>query len=213
MAPYPYLRAHGGRVLKRDAFRKPINWARALQFGRLKKFARYMKQMTSETMKRRKHKTRGKVDLRKIRTTSTYSFKEIASLFNYSIGSIRRWKAQGLPIMTNTKPMLVHGAELKAWLDDRQKARKRPCEPEEFYCFAGNCRTQRRPKIGSVRIRKSNQIVGTIEARCEACGSKIRKGYAMTNLTEIEKTFESFKGNIEDLYWRNNPPLNVASNE
>ena len=105
----------------------------------------------------------------------------------------------------------MHGAELKEWLEARQRARKQPCGLDEMYCFGGECRKPRRPEVGSVRIKKSNQRMGMIEARCEVCSKNIRKGFAMANLAQTEKTFESFKGNIEDLYWLNNPPLNVVS--
>ena len=162
-------------------------------------------------MKRRKRRARGKVDLRKIRTTSTYEFKDIAKLFGYSLDGVRRWKREGLPLMPETSPALIHGAELKAWLEARQKARKQPCAPDEIYCFGSPCRQPRRPKAGSVRIKKSNQRIGKIEAQCEICGQNMVKGFAMTNIAEIEKTYESFKGNIEDLYWLNNPPLKVVS--
>ena len=160
-------------------------------------------------MKRRKHK-RGKVNLSKIRTTSTYSLKDIARLFGCNIATVRRWKRNGLPVMADTKPTLIHGSEFKAWLTARQNARKQPCGPDEMYCLGSGCRKPRRPAIGSVRIKKSNQTVGMIEAQCEVCGQNMRKGYAMANLAEIEKTFETFKGNIEDIYWPNNPPLNVT---
>ena len=161
-------------------------------------------------MKRPKRKKRGKVNLSKIRTTSAYSFNDIAQLFGCNIATVRRWKRDGLPIMNNTKPILVHGTELKAWLQSRQKARKRPCAPDEMFCFSSGCRKGRLPAIGSVRIRKSNQKVGMIEAQCNECRKNIRKGYAMADLAEIEKIFESYKGNIEDICWPNNPPLNVT---
>lgn len=161
-------------------------------------------------MKRPKRKPRGKINLSKIRTTSIYSLQEIARLFGCNIATVRRWKRDGLPIMANTKPILVHGSELKAWLQARQNARKRPCGPDEMYCLGGGCRKNRRPALGSVRIKKSNYTVGMIEAQCEVCGKNMRKGYAIADLAEIEKIFESYKGNIEDICWPNNSPLNVT---
>lgn len=162
-------------------------------------------------MKRRSRK-RGNIILSKIRPTSTYSFKDIAKLFGCNIATVRRWRRDGLPVMDNTKPILVHGSELKTWLEARQKARRRPCAPDEIYCLGGGCRTGRRPAIGSVRIRKSNQTVGMIEAQCAVCGKNMRRGYAMADQAEIEKVFESYKGNIEDICWSNNSPLNVTLN-
>ncbi len=162
-------------------------------------------------MKQRKRRARGKVDLRKIRVTSTYELKDIARLFGYSVDTVRRWKTKGLPVLPNSNPALVHGSSLRSWLEERQKARKRPCGPDEMFCLGSECRVPRRPAAGSVRVKKSNQRNSSIEAKCEVCGLKMYRGFAMADLAQIEKTFESFKGNIEDLYWPNNPPLNVVS--
>ena len=159
-------------------------------------------------MKRRKRKKRGRVNLRKIRVTTTYSLAEIAKLFGVHTETVRSWKRQGLPILPDTRPVLVHGLELKRWLEARQKARKRPCAPDQFFCLS--CRLPQRPAKGSVWIKKSNQRVGQVEAECENCGTKLHKGFAMSDLAEIEKTFATYKGNIEDLYGSNNSPLNIV---
>ena len=156
-------------------------------------------------MKRPKRKPRGKINLRKIRPTHVYSLPEIAVCLDFSLDTIRRWRRKGMPVLPDVMPYLVHGAELKGWLEERQRRRKSRCKPDEMFCMGKGCHTPRRPKIGSARIRKSNQRAARIEAVCEKCGTKISKGFAMSNLAAIEKTYAAYQGNIEDLDWRRNP--------
>ena len=156
-------------------------------------------------MKRPRRKPRGKVNLRKIRPTHVYSLPEIATSLGFSIDTVRRWRREGMPVLADTMPYLVDGAALRDWLEERQKARKSTCKPDEMFCMGKGCHTPRRPEIGSVRIRKSNQRAGRIEAICKKCGTKISKGFAMANLAAIETTFAAYQGNIEDLDWHRNP--------
>ena len=158
-----------------------------------------------------KRKSRGKINVNRVRVTHTYDLAEIATLFEVSIHTVRRWRRQGLPTLNDHSPYLVYGLELKGWLLKRQKARKRPCKAHEFYCMGSECRTQRSPKIGSVIIRKTNSNTGYIEALCSVCETKIRKGYATAQIATIEATFESYKSNVEDLAWYRQSPLNVTS--
>lgn len=157
-------------------------------------------------MKRRnKRKPRGKVNLRKIRPTHVYDLPEIAACLGFSLDTVRRWRREGMPVLPDTIPYLVDGAALIDWLAERQERRKSTCEPDEMFCMGKGCHTPRRPDIGSVRIRKSNQRAGRIEALCEKCGTKISKGFAMANLATIEKIFAVYQGNIEDLDWHRKP--------
>jgi len=156
-------------------------------------------------MQRPKRKPRGKINLRKIRPTHVYSLPEIATCLGFSLDTVRRWRREGMPVLPDAMPYLVHGAGLRDWLETRQKQRKSICKPEEMFCMGKGCHTPRCPAIGSVRLRKSNQRTGRMEAICQICGTKISKGFAMSDLAEIEKTFAAYQGNIEDLDWHRNP--------
>lgn len=140
-----------------------------------------------------------KIPLRNIRPTSTYTLPELSKASKRELSTIWRYRRDGMPTLKGSNGKLVDGAEFIEWARRKNNARKRPCQIDEFYCFGRECRTQRRPAIASVFIKKSNQNLCSIEASCEVCGKTIRKGWSMANLAEIEAALESYKGNIEHL--------------
>ena len=158
-------------------------------------------------MTKRKKEAR-RDDLRKIRPTHTYSFEELAKLMQRAISTIQRWRREGMPIIPNSNPALVDGADFKQWFIKRLAARKRPCNLDQFYCMGGSCRVQRLPEIASVFIRRSNHKIGSVEAKCAHCGGDVRKGFSMSNIAEIENIFAAYEGNVQDLLQYRNRPLN-----
>lgn len=156
---------------------------------------------------KRKNRVR-RDDLRKIRPTHTYNFEELAKVMRRAVSTVQRWKREGMPTIPNSNPALVDGADFKQWFMKRLAARKRPCNLNQFYCMGGSCRVQRLPEIGSVFIRRSNHKIGSVEAKCANCGASIRKGFAMADLAETEKTFAAYEGNVQDLLQYRNRPLN-----
>ena len=149
-------------------------------------------------MKGRKKQSR-KIPLRSIRPTTTYTLPELAKACEKKLPTVWRYRRDGMPVLEGSNGKLVDGAEFIEWAKRKNNAKKRPCKIDEFYCFGGECRTQRRPAIASVFIKKSNQNLCSVEASCEICGTTIRKGWSMDNLAEIEVAMESFMGNIEHL--------------
>ena len=156
-------------------------------------------------MKKRRSATR-KIDLREIRPMKTYTLAELAVATGKVIQTVWRWRREGMPTIEGSKGQFIDGADFIKWVKQKRVARKRPCKVDQFFCFSSDCRIQRNPAVGSVYIRKSNQNLGSIEAKCSVCGSIIRKGFAMSELAEIESSLESYIGNIEDLaLYRDHP--------
>ncbi|PHS39303.1 MAG: hypothetical protein COA91_06560 [Robiginitomaculum sp.] len=156
-----------------------------------------MKNMTSK---------KRKANLNCIRPTHTYTMRELANTLDIALSTVQRWKRLGMPVIPETNPVLIDGAEAKQWEKARRLARKRPCAPNQFYCFGAQCRTQRQAAIGSVIIRKSNSNLGSIEGICPICDSNLRKGFAMKDVFEVEATFEAYIGNVLDLLRYRTPP-------
>lgn len=149
-----------------------------------------------------------KIDMRCIRPTQTYDLTQLASAANRELATVWRWRREGMPTIPGSGGKLVDGADFKAWAKARANARKRPLKIDEFYCFDGQCRTQRTPAIGSVYIRKSNQKLCSVEAQCHLCGAPMKKGWSMDNVAQIEAALESFMGNVQDLARYRSSPSN-----
>lgn len=144
-------------------------------------------------MRKPKKKSR-KVDLRRIKPTETYNFKQIANDLDRTKETVERWKREGMPVIPNTSPPLVDGADLLEFHRTRQEARKRPCKDDEAYCFT--CKAQSQFSVGSVVIRPVNKKRFSIDGDCSECNGEMHKGASMERIDEFEVMFESFMKNL-----------------
>ena len=103
----------------------------------------------------------------------SYSVEEAALKLGVHKNSIRGWIKAGLPILDNSRPIIILGGELKAWLDKKRKAAKRPCPPGTFYCF--KCRTPKAPALGMVEYKPMNKTTGNLIALCTDCGTMMHR--------------------------------------
>jgi hypothetical protein len=110
---------------------------------------------------------------RLIKMHRSYSVEEAALKLGIHKNSVRGWIKSGLPTVDNSRPTLILGAELKAWLDKRRKAAKRPCSPGTFYCF--KCRTPKAPALGMVEYKPMNDTSGNLIAFCTECGTMMHR--------------------------------------
>jgi hypothetical protein len=110
---------------------------------------------------------------RLIKKHRSYSVEEAALKLDVHKNSIRSWIKAGLPTLDNSRPTLILGGELKAWLDKKRKAAKRPCSPGTFYCF--KCRTPKSPALGIVEYRPINDTSGNLIALCTDCGTTMHR--------------------------------------
>ncbi|MGB0906960.1 MAG: hypothetical protein ACPGVT_05655 [Maricaulaceae bacterium] len=154
----------------------------------------------------KKGKRSRKIDLRKIKPTEVYDFKQAAKELGRRVTTVQRWRRDGMPVIEGTNPPLIDGAELLAYHKKKRDDRKRPCAVDEFFCFS--CKTQRHPKIGSVIIRPVNQKRLSIDAECAECGCNVHKGGAMVAVDVVEDALESFMKNVRYIERYRNPPSN-----
>jgi len=91
-----------------------------------------------------------------------------AKLLGVAQGTVRSWMRSGLPVVGAGRPRLIHGADLKTWLKDRQLARRCICQPWEMYCL--RCRAPRTPAQGSMIVDRRSGKTAILKAQCSACG-------------------------------------------
>jgi hypothetical protein len=115
---------------------------------------------------RKPNKTRAKqrrYALNRIKTGITYDVAEIAKLFGIHRNTVRQWLREGLETIDARRPLLIHGAILKAVLAARQRARKHACRPGEFFCF--KCRAPRTPYGGMADVAEHTK--GSSGSQCK----------------------------------------------
>ena len=99
----------------------------------------------------------------------SYTLPEIAAKLSVSHKTIFRWIDEGLSTVPGKKkPILIHGSELKAFINARNSKKKVTMERHEFYCF--KCKVPRRGKRGT--ITKSGD---TRRGECCVCNTKMTR--------------------------------------
>lgn len=142
-----------------------------------------------------------KPDRRRIRTGRTYSVPEVAALLGVHPHTVRRWLKTGLASMDDQTPTVIHGSELRRYLDARSIRNKRKCGSDQMYCLG--CRAPRLPVLGSVYVTDQNQKTLRLVGKCCMCGGKICRAGSVSRLGEYTATFGALQ--------RRNPSLKESS--
>jgi len=110
---------------------------------------------------------RQRANPRAIKLYRTYSVEEAARVLGVHKNSVRGWRSAGLRPIDNARPVLFLGSNLRAFLEQRNASRKRPCRPGTLYCF--RCREPRAPALGMVDWIAINACTGNLKALCGTC--------------------------------------------
>jgi excisionase family DNA binding protein len=151
------------------------------------------------------HKRRPNYRLVKIHRN--YTVEEVARLFGAHKNTVRQWIKSGLKSLDRRRPLLVHGSDLSAFLRDRKQAKKRPCQPGEFYCL--RCRVPRPPAGEMAEYIPITGTIGNLEGICPECDTMIYRRASLAKLTQIrgklDITFREAPGQVSE---REEPSLN-----
>lgn len=124
----------------------------------------------------------------RIRRSLSYSVQEICQLFGIHKNTVREWFRHGLPRTDDKRPFLVHGNDLRTFLNVRRKARRRTCAPDEFYCF--RCRLARRAMGNLVDIGFCTKKTFILNGYCEHCDTPVRKLQSFKTLSQTLSIFD-----------------------
>jgi len=121
---------------------------------------------------------------RALRVNYSYSLEQIADLYDVDIATVRRWiRVDGLKRIPRVRPYLVHSSELKIFLEQRQKDRRRPGSLDEVYCL--KCRIPRIPKMRSGVGELLPNRTTRFKAQCSVCECRIFKVIGRVKWTEM----------------------------
>ncbi len=129
-----------------------------------------------------------RIDPRAIKLHRPYSVEAAALALGAHKHTIRNWIKQGLPTVDNSRPVLMHGHELRAFIQGKRKAAKRPCPPGTIYCF--KCRQPRSPASGMIEYTPRNATTGNLTALCDECGTLMNRSASLASLGAIMPKLE-----------------------
>lgn len=126
---------------------------------------------------------RQRANPRAIKLHRTYSIEDAARTLGVHKNSVRGWRKDGLKPIDDDRPILFLGSTLRAFLEQRNASRKRPCRPGTLYCF--RCREPRAPALGMVDWTPINASTGNLKALCGTCETVMHRRARRDALTTI----------------------------
>lgn len=121
----------------------------------------------------------------RVKTHLVYNVWEAADLLGLHRQTVLRWiKIEQLPIDSSSKPWLIQGRDLKAFLRSRRKSRKRPCKFNEIYCLP--CHSAKEPAGKMVEYSQKTLTTGTLAGICPDCTRLIHRFIKRDQLTKIQ---------------------------
>jgi hypothetical protein len=131
----------------------------------------------------------------------TYTVEEIAGTFRAHKNTVRRWVAQGLPVIDARRPMLIHGRDLSAFLADRRRKLKSCCEVGHLYCLA--CRAPKQPAGRAAECILDASPTGNLRGACPDCNHLMHRRVSLARLAEVcgslDITFTQREARIEGI--------------
>ncbi len=119
-----------------------------------------------------------KYEVRKIKTKRSYTFKEIADLFDVHVRTIQAWHVDGLVTLEGSNnPYLVMGIDVQNYIKQQKQKHKVALKENEFYCIS--CRKAVTPtevfsNSNGIKMGGNKQSV-ILSGVCPTCNRKVNR--------------------------------------
>jgi hypothetical protein len=137
--------------------------------------------MTSKTQKSK----RRRYPAHQVKRTCSYDSADIAKLFGIHRNTVLHWLKDGLAAIDDRRPIVVHGTVLKAFVTERQQARRQKCAPGELFCF--RCRAPRRAWGDMADLTVRTEKIANLTALCSVCETATHKSIRRADVPKIAK--------------------------
>lgn len=119
-----------------------------------------------------------------IKIHRSYTVDEVARVLRRHKNSIRSWLKHGLTPIDSKRPTLIHGPELKRFLEDRRRKGKISCPPGYAYCI--RCRAPKKPAERMAEYIPITSTSGNLRGICPECGLLIHRRVALAKLATVQ---------------------------
>jgi hypothetical protein len=110
----------------------------------------------------------------------SYTVDEVARLFGLHKNSVRQWIKKGLAVIGGKRPILIHGRDLRSFLEARRQQHKRSCQPGQIYCM--RCRAPKRPATNWAEYKPLTDALGNLAGICPDCDAIMHRGVSLAKL-------------------------------
>lgn len=125
-------------------------------------------------MANRRHRTH------RLQRRRTYNVREAAKATGATPGTVRRWQKSGLEAVVGVYPAIFRGSDIIAFLNRRNRARKRPCGPGRLFCF--RCKAPKRPAFDEVEFWPDGPKLGKLQGLCPDCAATMIRRASLAKL-------------------------------
>ena len=111
--------------------------------------------------------------------------EQAAEITGVCEATVRRWIKEGLPVMTDKRPALVLGCDLKAFLTNRNNRKTGPLGPGELYCC--RCKSARKPAGDMLDYLPLSEQHGRLAGFCSVCETSLSRLVSVKDLPDWEE--------------------------
>lgn len=107
----------------------------------------------------------------------TYTTMELAKRLKVHPRTVQQWSREGLPYISDSKPKLFKGEEIKNYFQNKMQKKKVSLGDDEFFCVKCKKAVTIQKRSKNIRYGKNmgEYIHCTISGICIICGSKVNK--------------------------------------
>ena len=145
--------------------------------------AKRLIQTNSKSFKKKSYKRKFNVGL--IEIHSSYYVSDLVDLFNVAENTIRAWIKAGLKTIDNKTPIMIYGADLKEFLNNKQKKKDRKCQNDEMSCF--KCKSPQKILNNKAELTFLKDKTFHLKGKCQGCNSTMNRIYSLSKMEEMEK--------------------------
>ena len=131
---------------------------------------------------------RRRPNARLIKIHRSFTVEEVARVLRTHKNTVRNWIKAGLPTIAGPRPTLIHGPELRRFLEARRAAAKRPCPPGHIYCV--RCRAPKRPAGNMADYLPITASSGNLRGICPDCGTLMHRRLALAGVASFQADLE-----------------------
>jgi len=122
-----------------------------------------------------------KIDARRVRIHRNYTVTEAARRIGVHKNTVKHWITKGgLAALTDRRPHLILGPELKRFLEAKRQAARKPCAAGELFCM--KCRTPRRAAGDLLDYEPKTANTGNLKGICSVCDTFIFRRIARAKI-------------------------------
>ncbi|MGS0681828.1 helix-turn-helix domain-containing protein [Shewanella sp. 30m-9] len=119
----------------------------------------------------------------RIKIHRSYTVDEASETLGSHPKTVRNWIHAGLPVIDETRPLLIQGADLKLYLKQKRKTYLYRCELKEVPCF--KCKSPKKPSINSLEFIAKPAGMAQMTGRCGECGKRANKYVSWCDVNQI----------------------------